>query len=63
MHISNLPFNTDYVNLEQKFMRVGGSALASFNSIKVTEIKITVSQKFKNDSEAIKISNIVVLGR
>jgi hypothetical protein len=63
VHISNLPFNTDYVNLEQKFMRVGGSALASFNSIKVTEIKITVSQKFKNDSEAIKISDIVVLGR
>ena len=62
-HITNLPFNTDYVNLDQKFMRAGGSALASFNTMKVTEIKITVSQKFKGDVDAIKISDIVVLGR
>lgn len=62
-YIKDLPFNTDYVNLEDRFMRVGGSALASFEPIKVTKISITLSEKFRNTSKAIKVSDIVVLGR
>ena len=63
VHIQNLPFNTDYVNLEDRFMRAGGSALASFDPIKVTKITITISKKFRDTSKAIKVSDIVVLGR
>lgn len=63
VHIQNLPFNTDYVNLEDRFMRAGGSALASFDPIKVTKITITISEKFRDTSKAIKVSDIVVLGR
>jgi len=64
LYIKDLPFNTDYVNLTDKFMRVGGSALASFDPIKVTKITLTISKKIRESTdEAIKISDIVVLGR
>lgn len=62
VYIKDLPFNTDYVNLTDKFMRCGGSALASFDPIKVNKISIKISKKFRNTEKAIKISDIVVLG-
>lgn len=63
VYIKNLPFNTDYVNTDDKFMRVGGAAVASFDPIKVSKIRITLSQKFKTVEEAIKVSEIAVLGK
>ncbi len=62
--IENLAFSKDYYNAEDKFMRQGGSAHASFNAMKVTEIKIGISQKLNGAAgEEIRVSDIVVLGK
>lgn len=57
-----------YVNREEEFMRQGGAAVAEFNEIRVTEIKIAVSTKYvtkdgNEDLPQIRIGEIVVLGR
>ena len=47
-------------------MRPGGSAHASFDEIKVTKITVRISQKLdplKAAGDALKVSEIVVLGR
>lgn len=61
--IENLPFNSAYVNEESRFMNCGGAAVASFKDIKVKKIEITVSDKWDNANAAIKLSDIVVLGK
>ena len=63
--VSDIVFNSDYYNEEEGFMRPGGSCVAVFQDLKVSEIVITVSEKLVNDSEygnLINISDIVVLG-
>ena len=44
-------------------MRAGGSAVVSFDEITVNSIKITISQKFDDSTSAIKLSDIVILGK
>lgn len=61
--ISDIPFSTDYVNQQEKYMRAGGSAVVSFDEITVNSIKITISQKFDDKTSAIKLSDIVILGK
>lgn len=61
-YIENIPFNTDYFDAENKFMRQGGAAIASFDDIKVTEITVTISEKIEGEGE-IRVSDIVVLGK
>ena len=66
VYIENLAFNPDYYNGEESFMRPGGSAHASFDEIKVTKITVRISQKLdplKAAGDALKVSEIVVLGR
>lgn len=66
VYIENLAFNPDYYNGEESFMRPGGSAHASFDEIKVTKITVRISQKLdplKAAVDALKVSEIVVLGR
>ncbi|MBQ8394360.1 MAG: hypothetical protein IJX49_02180 [Clostridia bacterium] len=62
-YIEDIPFSEDHYNVEGKYMRAGGSALASFDEIKVTSITIKISQKLSNANKEIRISDIVVLGR
>lgn len=61
-YIENIPFNTDYYDGVNKFMRQGGAAIASFDDIKVTEISITISEKIEGEGE-IRVSDVVVLGK
>lgn len=61
-YIENIPFNADYFDAENKFMRQGGAAIASFDDIKVTEITVTISEKIDGEGE-IRVSDIVVLGK
>ena len=61
-YIENIPYSADYYDAEQKFIRQGGAAIASFNDIKVTEISITISEKIEGEGE-IRVSDIVVLGK
>lgn len=62
--IFDLPFNRDYVNEESSCMDQGGAAVASFREITVNSIEITVSKKLSDvRGEAIRISDIVVLGK
>lgn len=62
--IFDLPFNPDYVNAESSCMDQGGAAVASFRDITVDSIEITVSKKLSDvRGEAIRISDIVVLGK
>lgn len=62
--IFDLPFNPDYVNAESSCMDQGGAAVASFQEITVDSIEITVSKKLSDvRGEAIRISDIVVLGK
>ncbi len=44
-------------------IRMGASSTVSFDEITVTEISITVSEKVTDVESAIKISDIVVLGK
>ena len=62
-YIEDIAFSEDHYNVEGKYMRAGGSALASFDEIKVTSITIKISQKLSNANKEIRISDIVVLGR
>lgn len=61
-YIENIPFNADYYDRVNKFMRQGGAAIASFDDIKVTEISITISEKIEGEGE-IRVSDVVVLGK
>lgn len=61
-YIENIPFSSDHYNEGGKYMRAGGSAIASFDEIKVTSITIKISQKLSSLNEEIRISDIVVLG-
>ena len=68
VYIKDLAFHPNYWNQERLFMRPGGSCHASFDEIKVTSISITISQKLDQEKEnetgaAIKVSDIVVLGK
>ena len=60
--IEDIPFNADYYDGVNKFIRQGGAAIASFDDIKVTEIAVTISEKIEGDGE-IRVSDIVVLGK
>ena len=63
--LSDIAFNSDYYNEEEGFMRPGGSCVAVFQELKVSEIVFTLSDKLVKDSEygnLINISDIVVLG-
>ena len=59
LYIEDLPFNEEYYG--EDHMRPGGSALASFNEIKVSKIEIAVSETLSGGKE-IGISEIYVLG-
>jgi hypothetical protein len=48
---------------EKQFMRQGGSAIAVTDELEVTKIEITVSSKYDNDNETIRISDIAVLAK
>lgn len=61
-YIENIPFNADYYDGVNKFMRQGGAVIASFDDIKVTEISITISEKIEGEGE-IRVSDVVVLGK
>ncbi|MFR1564826.1 MAG: family 43 glycosylhydrolase [Christensenellales bacterium] len=64
--IKNLAFNSDYYSADDMFMRPGGSCLAEFEPIKVTEIKLTISRKLDDTGEGgdeIRVSDIVVLSK
>lgn len=66
VYIKNLKFNENYYNSDESFMRPGGSAHASFDEIKVTQITVRISEKLdtlKATGDALKVSEIVVLGR
>lgn len=61
----DIPFDANNYNEEEGFMRPGGSSIAVFNEMKVSEIVITVSEKLASGSEygqQINIADIVVLG-
>lgn len=61
-YIEDIPFNTDYINFEGKFMRSGGAATVSFEEIKVNSVKITISEKIDPADKEIRISDIMILG-
>lgn len=67
--INGLRYNPAYVNTEGKYMRSGGSFLAEFAPMKVTEINIKISSKFtwKNEdgteNNKIAVGDVVVLGK
>ncbi len=63
LYIKDLPFSERYYNATDGFMRQGGSAVASFNDITVSEIKISVSSKLNDNGTTIGLSEIVVLGK
>ncbi len=66
VYIADLAFHPNYYNEEESFMRPGGSAHASFDEIKVTKITVRISEKLdplKAAGNALKVSEIVVLGR
>ncbi len=63
MYIKDLPFSERYYNATDGFMRQGGSAVASFNEMKVKEITITVFSKMVETNTKIAVSEIVVLGK
>jgi len=60
--IEDIPFNAEYFDAENEFIRQGGAAIASFDDIKVTEIAVTISEKIAGEGE-IRVSDIVVLGK
>jgi len=62
MRVSNIECSDDFVGTQNN-MRQGGSALASFDEIKVNSIKIKVSGKYNTAKSEIKISDIWVLGK
>ena len=67
--INHLQYNPAYYNAEGKYMRSGGSFLAEFAPMMVTEIRISISSKFTDrnaDGSAnnrIAIGDVVVLGK
>ena len=61
--IKNIPADPADVNREKRFMRAGGSAKAVFAPIKADEVKIVISSKYDDEEDAIKISEIVILGK
>jgi len=62
MRVSNVEFSNDFVGTQGN-MRQGGSCLASFDEIKVNQIKIKISGKFNTSISEMKISDIWVLGK
>lgn len=68
-YVQNVAFSDAYYNHEEQFMRPGGSALAEFAPMKVTEIKIYISEKLtatdRNglENNEIAIGDVVVLGK
>lgn len=61
--IKNISADPADVNREKRFMRAGGSAKAVFAPIKADEVKIVISSKYDDEEDAIKISEIVILGK
>lgn len=70
-YIQDLACNPEHVDENDFFMRQGGGALASFDNIKVTEMKIQISSKYTNytedldkeDNYEIHVSEIFVMGK
>lgn len=72
-YIAGLKPNDAYVSMDENtgayFMRQGGSAVAEFEPIKVTQLSITISRKYADSDENIddvkglRISEIYVMGR
>lgn len=63
--LRDIAFDASNYNALEGFMRPGGSSIAVFEELKVSEIVITVSEKLASTSEygqTINISDIVVLG-
>lgn len=62
-YIKDIGFNEEYIDTAMRKIRMGASSAVSFDEITVTEISITVSAKISDVDSAIKISDIVVLGK
>ncbi len=64
-YIKDVGFCTDYIDTELRKISTGSASAISFNEITVDEITITISAKIdgSDDNTAIKISDIVVLGK
>lgn len=61
-YLEKLAFDWDlHANIQEQFMRPGGSVVAEFNEIMVDEIRITINAPSGTDVAA--ISDIVVLGK
>ncbi|MBE5732895.1 MAG: hypothetical protein E7353_07695 [Clostridiales bacterium] len=63
VYVENVLCDEANVCREKQFMRQGGSAIAVTDELEVTKIEITVSSKYDNDNETIKISDIAVLAK
>lgn len=61
-YIENIAFSADHYSAGNRTIRAGGSALASFDEIKVNSITIRISQKLATENSEIRVSDIVVLG-
>lgn len=62
MRVSNVDFSDEFIGTQSN-MRQGGSCLASFDEIKVNQIKLKISGKYNTTIPEVKISDIWVLGR
>lgn len=72
-YIADLKPNDAYVAMDEAagayFMRQGGSAVAEFDAIKVTQLSITISRKYADSDENIEniagicVSEIYVMGK
>ncbi len=63
LYIKDLGFHENYYNAAERFMRQGGSSVASFNDISVTEITVGISKNLSATGTRIGVSEIVVLGK
>lgn len=63
--IKNLAVNPNYFNKETRVMRIGGAAIARFNTLKVKKITIKISKHIDETEpgDGFKISDIVVVGK
>ena len=61
--VSDIKFSKDFIGTSYEYIRSGCACLASFNEIRVNSVTISVSEKIKNDSNNICISDIVVIGK
>lgn len=62
VYIKDLKINSEHYSSTGQFMRQGGSALASFDEIKVSKIELLVSQTLDGGKE-FRLSELYVLGK